>query len=182
MVSVRSPRNGRRSFLEAGRGDDVGRRVDELTRGVRTAGDERRALGHRPERVAAADHEALDAARKAAASPPAAVVAADDGAFGQRAHLVLDGDGQRGIEGPGDRPSAPARAHSPRGGGSQPFDVGLERHDGQRSGVRVHHRDRIGLRHRALRRTQLRRPRAGGGYEVGPDRVRVACCYFKTTI
>jgi hypothetical protein len=105
-----------------------------------------------------------------------AVVAADDGALGQGAHLLLDRDGQRRVERPGHRPSAAACAHGPRGGGPQALGVGLERHDGQRSGVRVHHRDRIGIGQRAVRRTQLRCPRSGGGHEVGPDRERVPCC------
>ena len=95
-----------------------------------------------------------------AASPAAAVVAADDGAFGQRAHLLLDGNGQRRVERPRDRPAAAARAHRPRGGGSQSLDVGLERDDGERGAVRVHDRDRVGVRHRALRGAQLRGPRS----------------------
>ena len=53
----------------------------------------------------------------AAAAPAPAVVAADDGAFGQRAHLLVDRHGQRRIERPGDRPAGAARAHRVRGGG-----------------------------------------------------------------
>ena len=118
-----------------------------------------------------ADHEAVDAGRRRAAPPPAAVVGADDGALGQRAHLLLDGEGQRRVERPGDRPSAAARAHRTRGGGPQALGVGIVRHDGQRSSVRVHHRDRIGLRHGPLRRAQLQRPLPGGRHEIGADRV-----------
>ena len=75
------------------------------------------------------------------------LVAADDGAFGQRAHLLLDGDGQRRVERPRDRPAVAARSHRARGSGPQPVGAGLERHDGQRGVGRVHHRDRIGIRH-----------------------------------
>ena len=143
------PRERRRALREAGRGDDV-RRARRRARGRRWSSGaiERGAVGHGREVVAAAaDHEALDAARRPAASPAAAVVAADDGAFGQRAHLLLDGDGQRRIERPRDRPAVAARAHRARGGGPQPLGVGLERHDGQRGVGRVHHRHRIGVRH-----------------------------------
>ena len=80
----------------------------------------------------AADHEALDAARRLTASPAAGVVAADDGAFGQRAHLLLDADGQGRVERPRDRPAAAARAHRPRRGGPQSVAVWLERDDGER--------------------------------------------------
>jgi hypothetical protein len=44
-------------------------------------------------------------------------------------------------------------------------------HDGQRSAVRVDHRDRIGLRHGTLRRAQLQRSLPGGRHEIGADRV-----------
>ena len=54
-----------RPLGEAGGGDDVRRRVDELAGGVDPAGDEHGAFGHGREVVAgAADHEALDAARR----------------------------------------------------------------------------------------------------------------------
>ena len=62
----------------------------------------RRAPRGRPRRAgrpsAAADHEALDPATAGWVSPlpAAAVVAADDGAFGQRADLLLDGTGRDG--------------------------------------------------------------------------------------
>jgi hypothetical protein len=112
--------------------------------------------------------------RLPAASPAAGVVAADDGAFGQRAHLLGDGQRQGRIERPRDRPAAPARAHRPRRSGPQSLDVRLERDDGERGGIAVHDRDRIGVRERALRRAELRGPRAHRGcYEVGADGVRV---------
>ena len=160
MTSVRSRGSAAARSARPGRGDHVRRRVDQLARRVGPAADERGAVRNGREVVAAAaDHEALDAARKAAAPPAAALVAADDGAFGQRAHLLVDGDGQRRVERPGDRPAVAARAHRVRGGGPQPVGVGLERHDGQRGAGRVHHRHRIGIRHRALRGTQLPCPR-----------------------
>ena len=81
---------------------------------------------------AAADDEALDAARALTAAPAARVVAADDRAFGQRAHLFLDGEGERRVERPRDRPAAAARAHRPRRSGPQPVDAGLQRDDGER--------------------------------------------------
>ena len=73
---------------------DVRGRVDELAGHVGPAADERRALRPRAELVAgAADHEALDAARRLTAAPATGVVAADDGAFGQRADLLGGGRG-----------------------------------------------------------------------------------------
>ena len=153
------PRKRCGAFRQAGRGDDVRRRVDQLAGDVGPAADEGRAVRNESEVVAgAADHEPLDAARKVSAAPAATVVAADDGAFGQRAHLLLDGDGQRRIERPGDRPAGAARAHRARGCSPQTFGVGRERHDGQRALGRVHHRDGIGIRQRALRSAQLHRP------------------------
>ena len=60
-----------------------------------------------------------------------------------------------------------------------PSASGLERDDGERRAVRrVGHRDRVGVRQRALRGTQLRRPRSGCGDEVGADAERVARSYL----
>ena len=67
-----------------------------------------------------------------AAAPAAAVVAADDGALGQRAHLLLDGQRQGRVERPRHRAAAAARAHRPRGRGAQPVGAGLVRDDGER--------------------------------------------------
>ena len=113
------------------------------------------------------------------ASPAPAVVAADDSALGQRADLILDGNGQGRIERPRDRPAAPARAHRPRRGRPQALDVGLERDDRERCGVRVYDRDRIGVRSRALGSAKLRGTRSNRGCdEVGTDRVRCARRYL----
>ena len=92
--------------------------------------------------------------------------------------LLLDGDGQRRIERPGHRAAVAARAHRPRGGGAQPVDAGLERHDGQRSGGRVHHRHRIGVLDGALRGAQRRARAPARGDQIGPDRVRVGRRHF----
>ena len=133
MVSTVTPRQRRCPLREPGGGDHVRRRVDELAGDVDPARDERGAVGHGRELLAApADHEALDAARRLTAAPAAGVVAADDRAFGQRAHLLLDGEGQGRVERPRDRPAAAARAHRPRRSGPQPVDAGLERDDGER--------------------------------------------------
>ena len=133
MISTVTPAQRPRALGEPAGGDHVGRRVDELAGGIGPARDERGALGHGRELLAdPADHEALDAARALTAAPAAPVVAADDRAFGQRAHLVLDGEGQGRVERPRDRPAAAARAHRPRRSGPQPVDAGLEGDDGER--------------------------------------------------
>jgi hypothetical protein len=166
-----------RSLCEPGGRDHVRRRVDELAGDVDPARDERRALGYGRQLLAApADHEALDAARLLTAAPAPSVVAADDGPFGQRAHLVLEGEGEGRVERPRDRPAAVARAHRPRRSGPQAVDAGLERDDSERGRRGEHGRDRIGLRDRALRGTQLHRPRSRrDGDEIGPDGRRLAC-------
>ena len=74
---------------------------------------------------------------------------------------------------PRDRPAVAAGAHRARGAGPQSLGVGRERDDGQRSISGVHHRHRIGIRHGALRRTQLGCLYPGGGDQIGPDGVRV---------
>ena len=97
MISVRSPRHRRGPLGEAGRGDDVRGRVDELAGGVGPAADERGAVGHGRELVAAPQITKRSTPR--GGSPlrqRRRVVAADDGAFGQRAHLLLDGRGSDG--------------------------------------------------------------------------------------
>ena len=141
---------------------------------------QRRAVGHGREVVAGtADHEALDAGRRSTAAPAPAVVAADDGALGQRAHLLLDGHGQGRVERPRDRPAVAARAYGSRGRRAQPVGVGLERDDRERRAVRrVRDRDRVGVRQRAVRGAQLRRPRSRRGDQVGADGERVARGYL----
>src|SRR5205085_7165107 len=110
------PRNRRRPLGEAGGRGHVGRRVDELTGDVRPATDQRSAVGDRAKAVvAAADHEALDSAWGPAAPPAARFVAADGRTFRQRAYMVVDGEGQRRVEGPRDRPAITARANRARG-------------------------------------------------------------------
>ena len=114
--------------------------------------DQRGALGHRCQLVAAAaDHEPLDAARRLAAAPAAAVVAAEDGALGQRADL-LRLQRQRRVERPGDRAAVAARAHRLRRGGPQPRRGRVPRRPAARR--RVHHRHRIGVPDGALRSPQ----------------------------
>ena len=174
------PGNGRRSLCEPGGGDHVRWRVDKLARGVRPARNERCSVGHRREVVAsAADHEALDAARPLAASPAAGIVAADDRTFGQSPDLVLEGDGEGHVEGPRNRPAPAGCTHRPRRCGPQPVEGGLERDDSERSAIGEHDRDRIGIRHRALRSAQLRRLRSRRDRdEIGADRARAARGYL----
>ena len=127
----------------------------------------------------AAEHEALDAARPLTAAPATGVVVADDRALGQRADLLGDGERERRIQRPRDRPAVAAGAHRPCGSGAQPVGVGRVCHDGQRGCAGgVHHRHRIGLRHRTLRSSELRGPRRAGGDKIGADRVRGVSCHF----
>ena len=167
------PRQRRGSFGEAVGRDQIGGSVDEFAGGVGPARHQRGALGHRCE-VGAADHEPLDAARRLAAAPAAAVVAPEDGALGQRADLFLQG--QRRIDGPGHGAAVAARADRLCRGGAQ--TVGAECHDGQRGGVRVHHRHRIGVPDGALRSPQRHRPFPRRGDQVGADGERVGDRYF----
>ena len=65
MVSAVTRGSAAARSASAAGGDHVRRRVDELAGGVGPARDERRAFSHGCEVVAgAADHEALDAARR----------------------------------------------------------------------------------------------------------------------
>ena len=87
-----------------------------------------------------------------------------------------DGDGQGRVERPRNRPAPAAGAYRPRRSGPQSLDVGLDRDDGERGGVRVHHRHRIGIRGRALRSTQVHCTRSRrDGDEIGLDRGWLAC-------
>ena len=127
VVKLRCP------FGQSRRRDHVRRRVDQLARSIRPPRDERRAVGDRRERfVAPADHEALDRGWRLVAAPAASVVATDDGALGQRTHLLRGREGQRFIEYPGDCASTPGRAHRPCRGGPQALDGRLQRDDRER--------------------------------------------------
>ena len=121
---------------------------------------QRRAFGDRREPfVHAADHESLDARSGAAASPAPPVIAADDGALGERTHLLrgrewqrFDQVSKRPCPADGTRaPPAPRRSAGP--------PRRLERDDREwRAGVAIHERDGFGVRLRARRSTERGRP------------------------
>ena len=161
MTSVREPRKRRGALGQAGRGDDV-RRARRRARGRRWSSGATSAARSATGASSSPAPQITKRSTPRGGSPlrqRRRVVAADDGAFGQRAHLLLDGDGQRRVERPRDRPAAAARAHRARGGGPQPSTPGASATTASGASGRVHHRDGIGVRQRALRSAELRGPR-----------------------
>ena len=180
------PRDRRRPLCEPGGGDHVRGRVDELAGGVGPAARRAPRGRRRAPRSSshAADHEALDAARRLAAAPAAAVVAADDA-----------------------RPR-PARAPAPRRGGAATCRAPTR--PSRRRGTRAPPAPRPCAarrrRARAPRRPAGRRPctrwrpgrpsasaRSGApssdardpaadGDQVGPGRKGIVRCYFDRRI
>ena len=97
-----------RGDLGRARRETLGRRlvrraVDEIAGAVRPLGDPQRAVDGLFEAASATDHQAVELRLRAVVLPAGRVVAPEERSFDDRARLLLQRHGQRGIKGPGDR-------------------------------------------------------------------------------